>query len=161
MPDRPTINVMCGLVAAGKTTLARQLARELSAVRLSRDEWMIRLFELSYDDPRYVDRLGPCTELLWDVAMDVAEAGSSVILDWNFWSRERRAEAKRRASTAGFPIQLHWLDVPLEVAIARAAHRSAQAHPRTHPIDEAGVRHFSTIFEPPAEGEGLPIVRHG
>lgn len=63
-PDRPTINVMCGLVAGGKTTVARQLARDLPAVRLSRDEWMIRLFDLKYDDPLYVDGLVPCTELL-------------------------------------------------------------------------------------------------
>ena len=39
----PTIHLLCGLVAAGKTTLAEQLAQALPAVRLSRDEWMIRL----------------------------------------------------------------------------------------------------------------------
>src|SRR2546430_17454666 len=38
----PTIHLLCGLVAAGKTTLAEQLAPALPAVRLSRDEWMIR-----------------------------------------------------------------------------------------------------------------------
>ena len=43
MDTEPTIHLLCGLVAAGKTTLAKQLARSLPAVRLSRDEWMIRL----------------------------------------------------------------------------------------------------------------------
>ena len=86
---------MCGLVGAGKTTLARELARELPAVRLSRDEWMLRLYGGRHDDPAYVERLVPCTELMWDVAFATVTAASSVVLDWNFWSRERRREARR------------------------------------------------------------------
>lgn len=151
---------MCGLVAGGKTTVARQLARELPAVRLSRDEWMIRLFGLTYDDPMYVERLGPCTALLWDVALDMLAADVSVVLDWNFWSREQRAEAKQRATDAGFSIRLHWVDVPLDVAISRANHRAADATPGAHVIDEKGVRHFEMIFEPPQDDERLPIVVH-
>jgi hypothetical protein len=57
----PTIHLMCGLVAAGKTTLARKLAEELQlpAVRLSRDEWMIRPYGLPHEDPAYVEQLAP------------------------------------------------------------------------------------------------------
>jgi hypothetical protein len=29
---------------------------------------MIRLYRHSFDDPRYVDHLVSCTELMWDVA---------------------------------------------------------------------------------------------
>lgn len=151
---------MCGLVAAGKTTLARQLAEDLPAVRLSRDEWMLRLHGGRFDDPDYVERLGPCTTLMWDLALEIVRSGSRVILDWNFWSRERRMEARRRAEVAGVGVVVHWVDHPVEEVIERARHR-LRAHPAdAHEIDEKNVRHFATIFEPPTEDEGLPIERH-
>jgi predicted kinase len=34
---------MCGLPASGKTTLARQLARKIPAIRLDKDEWTTQL----------------------------------------------------------------------------------------------------------------------
>ena len=41
---RPTLYVMVGLPAAGKTTLARQIEIEHGALRFTPDEWMIPLF---------------------------------------------------------------------------------------------------------------------
>jgi len=156
----PTIHLLCGLVAAGKTTLAKQLARSLPAVRLSRDEWMIRLYGLPYDSSEYVERLGPCTELLWEVALDILAVGSSVVLDWNFWSRGRRQEALDRANAAGHPVELHWLDLPVDVVLERARRRLAAQPALAHRIDEDGVRHFEKIFEPPTDDEGLRVSRH-
>jgi predicted kinase len=160
MPGEPEIHLMCGLVAAGKTTLARQLARELPAVRLSRDEWMLRLYGGRHDDPAYVERLVPCTELMWDVALAIVTVGSSVVLDWNFWSRERRRGARQRATTAGVGLQLHWLDVPVEIAAERARRRLGDRPADAHEIDEDGVRHFASIFEAPEEAEGIPVIRN-
>lgn len=151
---------MCGLVASGKTTLARRLASELPGVRLSRDEWMLRLFGGKYDDPAYVERLAPCTDLLWDVAADVVRSGSNVILDWNFWSRERRAEALRRGQELGVQVVLHWLDSPIEEVLERARERRTEQPPDAHEIDDDAVRHFASIFEPPGLDEGLAIEVH-
>lgn len=39
----PRLILVCGLPGAGKTTLARRLADEVPAVRLSGDEWMVAL----------------------------------------------------------------------------------------------------------------------
>ena len=41
----------CGLPGAGKTTLARQLATERSAVRLTKDEWLWALGSSPWDRP--------------------------------------------------------------------------------------------------------------
>jgi len=61
----PTIHLMCGLVAAGKTTPA---ARGPGVRRAART----------------------CTELRWDIELNVLGVGASVVLDWNFWSRKLR-----------------------------------------------------------------------
>lgn len=151
----PTVHLLCGLPAAGKTTHARRLAAERSAVRFSLDEWMLRLYRLRYDDPEYAARLPACTGLIWDTAGQVLRLGHDVVLDWNQWSRQRRAEWRDTARQAGYDVLLHHIDVPLEVAVARARERAGAAG--SHDIDETGVRHLAGIFEPPHAGEGLPI----
>ena len=41
----------CGLPGAGKTTLARQLAADRGAVRLTKDEWLWALGASPWDAP--------------------------------------------------------------------------------------------------------------
>jgi predicted kinase len=90
----------------------------------------------------------------------VLNTGVDVVLDWNFWSRQRRRDAKERADVAGYDVLLHWIDVPLEVVVDRARRRLAAQPQLAHVIDEAAVRHFVTIFEPPGADEALQVVRH-
>jgi predicted kinase len=156
--QRPRVHLVCGLLAAGKTTYARQLAAQLTAARFTLDEWMIRLYGLRYDDPTYVARLEGCQDLIWDVALQVLGLGHDVVLDWNMWSRKRRAFWQARAKDRGYEVLLHHLDVPLETAIAQALQRASDPGAGiSHVIDEAGARHFASIFEPPTADEGVPI----
>jgi predicted kinase len=155
---RPTVHLLCGLNGAGKTTYARRLAEERDAVRFSLDEWMLRLHsDLRFDASEYGPLAERCKELIWEVARQVLALGHDVILDWNSWSRARRATWHGRAREAGYGTLLHYLDVPLDVAIARAASRAAAGAPGAHVLDAAGVRHLAAIFEVPREDEGLPI----
>jgi predicted kinase len=39
----PTLHLICGLPGSGKSTLARKLEGEKDAVRLTPDEWLMRL----------------------------------------------------------------------------------------------------------------------
>jgi predicted kinase len=116
---------------------------------------MLRLYGLRYDDPRYAERLESCQDLIWDVALQVLGLGHDVILDWNQWSRERRAKWQRRAEEHGFASQLHFIDVPAEKAIERALHRRDD---RSHSIDRAGVEHLVRLLEVPTDDEGITII---
>jgi predicted kinase len=156
----PKAHLFCGLVGVGKTTLARQIAEEETAVRFSLDEWMFRLYgQLHYDDPSYVSRLDECKDLIWDTARQVIATRRDVVIDWNHWSRERRSQSASRARAAGAVPLLHFVNIPLDVAISRAVGRS-DSDPFSHRLDEAAVRHMATIFEPPTEAEGIDIVVH-
>lgn len=42
--------LICGLPATGKSTLARQLAEEIPAVRLDKDDWVTQLGGDVWDD---------------------------------------------------------------------------------------------------------------
>lgn len=151
------IHAMCGLVGAGKTTVAKQLAVDLPALRLTRDEWMLRLVGGTFDDPSYVAALPTCTALLLEVATDAVRLGMNVI-DWNHWSRAQRAELRDLASALDRPLRVHFVDVPVEVAIARAVRRSDDY---THALTAHDVRHIAGLLEPPAASEGFDVVIHG
>jgi predicted kinase len=94
--------LICGLPGSGKTTLARQLAPRVPAVRLSPDEWKHDLGIDYYDEPSRV-RL---EDRLWRLAQELLTLGQSVILENGFWAREERdelrlaAKAWRRGGTA-------------------------------------------------------------
>lgn len=150
----PDVHLLAGLNGAGKTTLARHLERTLPAVRFSLDEWMLRLYDLSFDDPRYPELADTCRELIWDLAAQVLRSGTPVILDWNMWSRQRRAEAVHRAAELGAHCYLHHVVVPLETAVERATDRT---DPRAHRMDGLAVRHLSDLFEQPEESEGFTL----
>lgn len=150
----PEIHLLAGLNGAGKTTRARRLADTLPAVRFSLDEWMLQLYELSFDDELHPRQADKCRELIWDLAAQVLRAGTSVVLDWNMWSRSRRAEAVRRATDLGVACHLHHVAVPLEVAIQRATDRH---DPRAHRLDADAVRHLAGLFESPEESEGFVL----
>ncbi len=54
---------------------------------------------------------------------------------------------------------LHYVQVPVEVAIARADARAAANVAGAHRLDADAIRHLAALFEKPSEDEGLPIVR--
>jgi predicted kinase len=152
------VHLLCGLLGAGKTTYAKRLATDVGGVRFTLDEWMLRLYGLRHDDPRYVAHLEPCQDLIWDVAVQVLSLSHDVVLDWDQWSRERRARWASRARDLRYDVLLHYLDVPIETSVARVLSRTSEGDPFSHQIDEAGARHFAGIFEPPTVAEGLDIL---
>lgn len=157
-----TVHLLCGLNGAGKTTHARRLAEERRAVRFSLDEWMLRLHpELRYDAPTYGELAERCKALIWATAQQILALGHDVILDWNGWNRARRAIWRDLARDAGYNVALHYVQVPLEVAIAQAEARAAANTTGAHRLDAEAIRHLAAIFEEPSDDEGMPIVRVG
>ena len=159
MTTTATVHLLCGLNGAGKTTLARTLEASLPAVRFSLDDWMLRLYPaLHYESGEYGRRAEACKLLIWDTARQVLRAGTDVVLDWNQWSRERRALWHGKAMDDGFDVLLHHVRTPLATAVERARQRTLAGDAGSHALEETGVRHLAGIFEEPAASEGLRIV---
>lgn len=162
MVRKATVHLLCGLNAAGKTTLAKRLESSLPAIRFTLDAWMIRLYPgLGIDSPAYGPQAEICKQLIWDSAVGALHAGVDVVLDWNQWSRARRSEWATRAREAEFDVVLHHVDVPLETAIERAGRRTADRTADAHALTPEGVTHLADLFEEPRSEEGLQLVTHG
>ena len=154
-----TLHLICGLPCAGKTTLARQIEQQHSALRLTPDEWHIRLFGMDYGDephPEHDARHEAVERLMWEIAARVLALGVDVVLDFGVWAPEEREWFRSEAAKVGAGSELHFLNVPEEILLARLAARNAALPPGTFAISEASLREWMGLFQPPTPDELQP-----
>jgi len=157
---RPTVHVMVGLPAAGKSSVARALAEGLPAVRFSLDEWMLTLYDLAFDHEDYARKLPGCRALLLRTATQVLTAGVDVVLDWNHWSPDTRAESASWAAEQGAEFLVHHVATSLDTSKGQARARAALGDPTSHLLDADMLEHALSYFVPPDAGEGHEVVVH-
>ena len=149
----PTLHLMVGLPCAGKTTLARQLEQQYSALRLNIDEWHTRLFGYDVEQAQHDDRHSLIEALLWEIAARALVLGVNVILDFGFWAKVEREDYRARAQQLGAGSQIHFLDVPEAELWKRLADRNAHPAQGTFFIPEAKFKEYLGIFQPPGAEE--------
>lgn len=143
--------LICGLPASGKSTLARELADRIPALRLDKDGWATELGADLWDDEFRI-RL---ERQLWLLSQDLLARGQSVILEWGHWARVERDEKRLGARALGVGVELHYLRAPLEKLIDRAERRTASGEWTAAPITAAHFEEWATVFQPPDEAEML------
>ncbi|HYF63207.1 MAG TPA: ATP-binding protein [Herpetosiphonaceae bacterium] len=148
-----TLHLMVGLPCSGKTTLARTLEESCSALRLTPDEWQLRLFGQDAEDPAHNDRHSLIEAMLWEVASRALVLGTNVILDFGFWAREEREDYRARARRLGASSEVHFLDVPEEELLRRLARRNEQRMPTAFYIPEAMMKPWLSFFQKPTPDE--------
>ncbi len=150
----PTLYLTCGLPGSGKTSIARIIEREAPALRLTGDDWMLRLYP-GISTPEA--ETGPCRgrveSLQWQVALRAIELRCNVVVDWGVWSRAERDACREAARAAGARVVLCFRDVPLEELWDRLSRRNADLPPGTFPIAQTDLVRWSRLFEPPTAEE--------
>ena len=137
--------LICGLPGSGKTTLAKQLASEVPAVRFCPDEWKHDLGIDYYDEQSRV-RL---EERLWRLGQELLGLGQSVIFENGFWAREERDELRLAARTLGVAVELHYLELPVDELWRRLEIRNEEARRGTAPIKREDLERWARQFETP------------
>lgn len=148
-----TLFMICGLPGAGKTTFAKQLEHEQSALRLCPDEWITAILA-DPNDTAELDRLRtPVESVQWQVAQRALVLGVNVILENGFWSRAERAGFRAQAETLGAQVKLHYLEVSRDELWARLEKRNASLPPGTFRVTEEQLDLWLSWFEAPTEDE--------
>jgi predicted kinase len=144
---------MVGLPCSGKTTLALKLETERSALRLTPDEWQVRLFGQDAEEPEHDVRHTLIETMLWNIASRALVLGTNVILDFGFWAREERVDFRLRAKQLGASSEVHFLDVPQEELIRRLAVRNSQLLQGSFHIPEDMMKPLIASFQRPTPDE--------
>ena len=158
--DVAMLHLMVGLPCSGKTTWARQLETRHNALRLTPDEWHIRLFGHDFgedvgasDQMRHDIRHEAVEAVMWDVASRALVLGVDVILDFGCWVRSQRDEFRSKAAAIGADFVIHFSDASQQELLERLRIRNAQLSETTFYIPERKLREWMRLFEPPSRDE--------
>ena len=146
---QPRLIILCGLPGSGKTTLARRLERATHAVRLCPDEWMADLEIDPYDEGFRARLEARFTRL----ALALLARGQRVILEYGVWTRAERDEKRAEARSIGVPIDLYYLNPPLEEIWRRLDARNQNPTHGTVTISRADFDRYATLFQAPDAAE--------
>lgn len=153
MKRRPIVYLICGFIGAGKTTLAKKLEEQTGAVRITKDEWSIRLIGNDPTIDGYEEWDHKIIGLSRDVAFQLVEKGIDVILDEGFWAKEQRVALRRRIEEVGAKEVLYYLDTPIETIRERVVERNTQLTNDAFQISRAMLDQYLTFWQPPGDDE--------
>lgn len=102
--------LICGKICSGKSTYGNKLRIQENAVLLSIDEITLSLFGQHCGDKH--DEYSEKTQnYLFNKSLELIEIGINVILDWGFWSKEKRDYAREFYSSKNIECEFHYIDV--------------------------------------------------
>ncbi len=170
------VYLVAGQAGSGKSTLGRELAAVTGAVLLDQDiatnPLMAQIAALvgAGDDLDHPGLRGPVRQARYqcmtDLAVDNGRLGHDVVMIAPFTAEctDERAYAQLAKQLAPARVQLVWVTVPPEVALARrrrrnlardAAARDAQPVPATPPV----VDHVAASGAAEPRGESIRVLR--
>jgi len=158
MKAQPIVYILCGFIGAGKTTFAKKLEETTGAVRVTKDEWLIRLIGNDPTIEGYEDYDHNMIALSRDFAFQLAGKGVDIILDEGFWAKEQRDEMRRRAEAVGAKAVVYFLDTPIETMRERVARRNMISASDSFRISEELLDMYLAYWQPPGEDEDVVLV---
>ena len=157
--DMTTLHFLCGKMAAGKSTLARDLARAHQAVLLEEDHFLATLFPgeiRSVAD--YVKYSSRVKEALSEPIVALLRSGISVVLDFPGNTPNQRRWFRQLIDRAQVAHELHYLDVSDEVCKAQLRERSKSLPEGSLFTSDAEFAAVTKYFQPPVAEEGFNVV---
>ena len=151
--------ILCGKVAAGKTTYAKQLARSLPSVILSIDDLVVSLRELKTLPYRSKKELeGKIRAYDGSLAKQLVPQGITCIIDHGHWTRDSRQQIIDACRADGLPYRLVWLTCPRGIRLQRLKQRNEQVRSsgeKGYVIDAEQLERFDSWFEELSEEERM------
>ena len=155
---KPIAHIIIGFIGSGKTTFARKLEKETSAIRFTKDEWMVRVFGNTPPQEKFAEYDNKMAYLATDMALKCLKAGIDVIIDEGFWTKEHRDEIRNKVKNAGAIPITYYLEVPFEIMKARTLKRSENPPGDSFYIDEEAFNQYWKHFQPPDQDEEFTLI---
>jgi predicted kinase len=152
---------MCGKMASGKSTLARELAAQENAVLLVQDELLNHLFPGEITDiSEFVKYSSRLKNALGPHICALLSKGISVVLDFPANTRAQRAWFRELFKRANAEHQLHYVDASDALCKRQLKGRSEDLPAGSRWTTDAEFETITAYFQPPSEEEGFNLIRH-
>jgi predicted kinase len=158
---KPTLFFFCGKMAAGKSTLARQIAKEHQAILLVEDELLAQLYpDEIVNIPSYIKYAPRLRAAIAPHISELLTKGISVVLDFPANTPKQRKWFREIFEQANVDHRLYFIDATNDLCKRQLKERS-KSQPEDSPfVSEAVFEEITQYFQPPAEDEQFHIVRY-
>jgi len=152
---------LCGKMAAGKSTLARELAEREDAILLVQDDFLENLWPGEITDiSKFIDRSARLKNALARHICALLSKGVSVVLDFPGNTKAQRAWFRELFERANVEHELHFVDASDDRCKRQLKDRSRNLPPGTAWTTDAEFEAVTVYFQPPSEEEDFIVVRH-
>jgi predicted kinase len=147
--------LICGKICSGKTTYAKEVAKNINAVILSVDEILLTLFGQHLGE-KHKEMVEKTENYLYKKSVELISNGINVILDWGFWTKEQRLIATKYYANKGIKTEWHYIeidDITLKKYIEKRNNAFVDNEQEFYFIDENIIKKFLNIFKEPEPNE--------
>ncbi len=147
--------LICGKICSGKTVYAKRLIEEGNAVLMSSDELISALFHPN--ENKYHDQvIGSIHEYLIKKSVEIVKSGTSVILDWGFWTKQIRTDISDFYKSNGIEFEWHYIDIDGEAWYRNIEQRNnavIRNDTTDYYVDNGLIQKLENLFEVPTKEE--------
>jgi predicted kinase len=147
--------LICGKICSGKTTYAKDIAKNMNAVILSVDELMLSLFG-QYLGEKHDEMVEKTEKYLYKKSVELISNGINVILDWGFWTKKQRLLAAKYYTNMGIKTEWHYVeidDITWKKHLEKRNNEIVNNEQEFYYIDENIAKKFWNLFEEPKPEE--------
>ena len=152
---------LCGKMASGKSTLARDLAKRENAILLVQDEFLDALFPGEITDiPGFVKCYSRLRSALAQHVCALLLRGISVVLDFAGSTKAQRAWFREIIERTSVEHELHFVDASDALCKRQLADRSKSLPADALWTTEAEFAAITAYFQPPSDDEHFNVILH-
>ncbi len=161
MNKKTTLHFFSGKMAAGKSTLAKQLAKEENAILLIEDEWLKELYpEEIQTIPDYLKYSARLKIVIKKLVMSLLTDGVSVVMDFPANTKGQREWFREIFEQLDVPHTLHFVDKSDEVCKKQLRQRSKNLPESSAFTSEKEFDMITKYFQTPLDDENFNMQRY-
>lgn len=155
------IKLLCGKIASGKTTFAKQWCiQHPHTILLSVDELMLAVQDTCPGRSAHVRMEQGILHYFYQLSEQLLREGCDVIIDHGYWLRKEREEAYAYYRQRGITVKLHYLPIAEAEQKRRIDMRKQNPHKnRYDDMDEDKMHYLNTFFESLSE-QDMHVLAH-
>ncbi|MEQ8601081.1 MAG: ATP-binding protein [Devosia sp.] len=155
-----TLNLVCGKIAAGKSTLVSELGQSPKTIVVREDHWLASLYpEELHNLADYARSSARLRRAIAPHLIGVLREGLSIVLDFPANTVDTRAWMRGLFEGADCAHRLHYLEVSDEVCKARLRQRNEDGK-HEFAVSEEQFDLFTKHFVPPSDEERFDVILH-